>query len=83
MIRRTITSREAAETAFKAATTKPVELPPTDLLSRASRSRSRCGSIGMFLIISKRAGRVGKIESMRCYKGGMEVEPLANVPRCP
>jgi uncharacterized protein (DUF4415 family) len=27
--RRTTTSREAAEAAFKAATTKPVELPPT------------------------------------------------------
>ena len=29
MPRRTTTSREAAEAAFKAATTKPAELPPT------------------------------------------------------
>ena len=65
MTRRTTTSRETAEAAFKTVTTKPAELPPKRPSVPGAKSKSRCGSIGMFSTFSKRAGRVGKTVSMR------------------
>ena len=62
--RRTTTSRDAAEAAFKAATTKPAEPDPKRPSLPAPKNKSLCASIGMFLITSKRRGRVGKIGSM-------------------
>jgi hypothetical protein len=63
--RRTTTSRDAAEAAFKAATTKPAELPPSVRLSRMPRSLSLCELTGTFLITFKKPDRAGKIGSMR------------------
>ena len=63
--RRTTTSREAAEAAFKAATTKPAELPPKRPSVPGVKEQVSLRIDRMFLIISKRAGRVGKTGSMR------------------
>ena len=58
--RRTTTSREAAEAAFKAATTKPAELPPKRPTIPNARCLSLCELTGTFLITFKTPGRAGK-----------------------
>ncbi len=63
--RRTTTSRDAAEAAFKAATTKPAEPGPKRPSVRGSKEQVSCASIVIFLITSKRRGPVGKIGSIR------------------
>jgi uncharacterized protein (DUF4415 family) len=63
MPRRTMTSREAAEAAFKAVTTKPTELPPkrSSLPGAKEQVSLRIDRDVLF----QEAGRVGKIGSMR------------------
>jgi hypothetical protein len=63
--RRTTTSRDAAEAAFKAATTKPAELPPKGPTIPMPRSLSLCELTGTFLIIFKKQDQVGKTGLMR------------------
>jgi hypothetical protein len=64
--RRTTTSREAAEAAFKAATTKPAELPPKRPTIPVAKELV---STVTFLITFKTPGRVGKTGSMkRCER---------------
>ena len=58
---------QAAEAAFKAATTKPLEEPAAKRPSipKTPKSSSLCASIGMFSSTFKTAARAGKTGSMK------------------
>ena len=67
--RRTTTSRDAAEAAFKAATTKTAELPPKRPTIPNAKELVSLRIDRTFLITFKTPGRVGKTGSMkRCER---------------
>jgi uncharacterized protein (DUF4415 family) len=66
---RTTTSREVAEAAFKAATTKPAELPPKQPTIPNAKELVSLRIDGTFLITFKTPGRVGRTGLMkRCER---------------